>query len=40
MDDYLSHFESKHVSELLDYVAEKDIVWFLAPLEKIGHNPE
>lgn len=40
MRDYLEHLESKHVGKLLDFFEDKDIVWFLSPLAKIGNQDE
>lgn len=40
MRDYLDHFTSSHVADLTAYAEEKDIVWFVVPLEKIGHEDE
>ncbi|KAF5830396.1 hypothetical protein DUNSADRAFT_14640 [Dunaliella salina] len=40
MEDFRDHFYSSHVEELRNYLADKDIVYFIAPLDKIGKQPE
>jgi quinol monooxygenase YgiN len=35
--DFMYHQTSKHLGRLHDYVADKDIVWFVYPLETIGY---
>lgn len=40
MSDWMDHFESKHFGNLLDYTDKKDIIYFIQPLMKIGHESE
>lgn len=40
MEDVADHLKSKHVGKFLDYVDNKDIVWFLSPLKKLGKDEE
>eukprot|EP00882_Tetradesmus_deserticola_P000351 GHRQ01000387.1.p1 GENE.GHRQ01000387.1~~GHRQ01000387.1.p1 ORF type:complete len:264 (+),score=150.03 GHRQ01000387.1:164-955(+) len=40
MQDYEEHFKSSHVKELRETLDEHDIVWQLAPLFKVGDQPE
>eukprot|EP00967_Tisochrysis_lutea_P104904 scaffold159555_cov18-Tisochrysis_lutea.AAC.1 len=40
MDDYLDHFQSSHVRKLREYLEDRDIIYFVAPLRKIGNQPE
>ncbi len=32
LDDYMRHFESKHLGALVDYTEDKDITWIIHPL--------
>lgn len=35
-EDWLDHFTSKHVQKLKDFVADKDIEWFLTPVRPLS----
>jgi len=35
MSDYLDHLESKHVSKLLEYFDDEDIIYFIQPLKAV-----
>jgi len=40
MRDYMDHFHSQHLNDLVGYTNSKDIVWFLTPMEKVGRERE
>ncbi|KAF6266283.1 hypothetical protein COO60DRAFT_1291745 [Scenedesmus sp. NREL 46B-D3] len=40
MKDYEEHFKSDHIKELRKALDEHDIIWQLAPLLKVGDQPE
>jgi quinol monooxygenase YgiN len=40
MEDYVQHFKSDYVRNLRKFARENGIVWMLAPLYKIGDQPE
>jgi quinol monooxygenase YgiN len=40
MSDFHAHFESDHVRELRKTLDKHDVIWYLSPLRKIGHQPE
>lgn len=37
-EDFMCHFHSKHVQRLKDFVADKDIEWFMTPVRKMGRS--